>query len=701
MAGIVTELSDDALVLVVTTGMEEYQSKLVRGISSVLAPLGLSTVAVSSVPCSRDPDTAGLPETLAAVLRRAGAAGVIATTVVAPGEEQALLAELADQGLPTVLLGLDGPDAAVVRADNVSGMRALMAHLLDDCGVRQPALVRGFPHHRDTIERERVYREELTARGLPVDEALILDGEYWHDRAFREVQALLAAGRRPDAVVACNDDCAVGAMRALAEAGLKVPDDVRVTGFDDDRQAASTWPGITTVDQDLPAQGRAAAQLLLRRLAGETGAASVLVPSRLVVRGSTAGHPDDRRRLAAALTMSDAVQDRLEGQDAVLAVNRALLRCRNLPEVVEGLGERLGQLGLERCFVVVHERLFDSEATGFFRRPGDGEDVRLVLDFRDGRLQPCPDEPFPLPRMLPDRLRAELNRGTLAMQPLTAGEAEFGYVVFEQRPGPLSVSEMLHNDLSRTLEAVFSTGQLREHVAGLERMVNRRTSQLEAEIDSRRAAQHDLVRANAELQRLNTDLQQSLMRDGLTRIANRTAFQAHLEDHWDTHQEDAEELALLMIDVDLFKPYNDHYGHLAGDETLRQLAALLQESLREPTDLASRYGGEEFAVVLPHSGREAATAVAGRFRALLAQRAIPHAASHVAPVVTASIGIAVARIGEGLAPREVIEAADRALYRAKARGRDQVAVADAADVREARLRYRMVPGGGPPGRIRR
>ncbi len=132
-----------------------------------------------------------------------------------------------------------------------------------------------------------------------------------------------------------------------------------------------------------------------------------------------------------------------------------------------------------------------------------------------------------------------------------------------------------------------------------------------------------------------------------------------------------------MADVDEFKAYNDHYGHVLGDDALRTVAACLDQSVRESHDLACRYGGEEFAVVLPDGGVDGAVRVAERFRELLAGFGIPHAASGVAPTLTVSIGVATARPLPGTHPNDVIGAADRALYLAKELGRDRVVV-DAA-----------------------
>jgi diguanylate cyclase (GGDEF)-like protein len=218
------------------------------------------------------------------------------------------------------------------------------------------------------------------------------------------------------------------------------------------------------------------------------------------------------------------------------------------------------------------------------------------------------------------------------------------------------LTEALRNDLPRTIDTVLTTQELQDHAAQLERLVAERTA--------------ELGRANAELRR-------SAMRDGLTGLANRTAFQEFLAESLP----DGGRLALLMIDVDMFKAYNDSYGHLAGDDALRAVAECLAAAVPEGRGVACRYGGEEFAVVLTDAGTPAAVGVARYFQELLAERAVRHRASSVAPVVTASIGVAAGTAVPGSAVTSLIAAADRALYRAKQEGRNRIAVARPGDLR--------------------
>jgi diguanylate cyclase (GGDEF)-like protein len=126
-----------------------------------------------------------------------------------------------------------------------------------------------------------------------------------------------------------------------------------------------------------------------------------------------------------------------------------------------------------------------------------------------------------------------------------------------------------------------------------------------------------------------------------------------------------------MVDIDHFKAYNDYYGHLAGDDCLQRVARTLETVVARPGDLAARYGGEEFALVLPDTDN-GARILGERCRAAVADLQIPHQASPLLPVVTASVGVATTIPRPGSTPEELIVRADQALYRAKLLGRNQV-----------------------------
>ena len=170
--------------------------------------------------------------------------------------------------------------------------------------------------------------------------------------------------------------------------------------------------------------------------------------------------------------------------------------------------------------------------------------------------------------------------------------------------------------------------------------------------------------ANQELKRLSAS-------DGLTGIANRRFFDEFISHEWRRARRSEKEIAILMCDVDHFKTYNDSYGHQAGDECLRQVASAIDKQLDRGTDIAARYGGEEFAVILPETSSGGALMVAEKIRHAVHRLNIPHAAAPLGRI-TLSIGVAVGIPGINHPHEQLLEAADRALYRAKHEGRDRV-----------------------------
>ncbi|NEX60557.1 diguanylate cyclase domain-containing protein [Noviherbaspirillum galbum] len=183
-----------------------------------------------------------------------------------------------------------------------------------------------------------------------------------------------------------------------------------------------------------------------------------------------------------------------------------------------------------------------------------------------------------------------------------------------------------------------------------------------------RESERRLAEANVQLQRL-ADI------DGLTGIANRRRFDSALQVEWQRALRTQRPLSVLLGDVDHFKAYNDTYGHLAGDRCLQQVAAVLNANLRRPADVAARYGGEEFALILPETENAGAAAVAQSCLAQVAALGIAHAGSSAAEVVTMSFGVATLVPAQGQATPDLLTAADRALYRAKAAGRNQAGTA--------------------------
>ena len=183
------------------------------------------------------------------------------------------------------------------------------------------------------------------------------------------------------------------------------------------------------------------------------------------------------------------------------------------------------------------------------------------------------------------------------------------------------------------------------------------------DINARKKTEEKLISLQKELEELS-------FKDGLTGVANRRMFDSIMEVEWANARRNNQPLSLIMLDIDYFKQYNDHYGHIQGDESLKRVGQVLSSAATRARDFLARFGGEEFVLVLPETDADAAQKVAERCRKLIFKEQIPHAKSEASQVLTVSLGVSTIVPTHKDNSMEFIEAVDRLLYQAKQKGRN-------------------------------
>lgn len=206
----------------------------------------------------------------------------------------------------------------------------------------------------------------------------------------------------------------------------------------------------------------------------------------------------------------------------------------------------------------------------------------------------------------------------------------------------------------------------------LDDMVISRTKELQEKNQRLQFEINERKKVEERLQQLNRQLAVMARKDALTQIANRREFNEHLDKEWKRMRRNHAPLSLLLCDIDYFKRYNDRYGHLAGDNCLREVATAIAANVKRPADLAARYGGEEFAVILPETDSPGAMHVAESIRQSVAELGIIHEESETARHITLSIGTVTLVPTADRHIQNFINKADSALYEAKRKGRNRV-----------------------------
>ncbi|GGJ35692.1 diguanylate cyclase domain-containing protein [Deinococcus roseus] len=638
-------------------------------------------------------------------------------------------------GLPAVTIGRKLPGWPAVMPDNLSGMRALMQHLLQVRGCQRFLLVRGIEHNADSQEREGEFRQALQQAGIAFDEDHVLTGGFYGPRA-RELALQFfqhPQNRDIDAVVCLNDEMALGVMAALKTLHLRVPEDVLVTGFDDIQEGRLHLPPLTTVSQGLEAQGEAAAHLMAELLGGAPAPEMRKVPSQLLLRQSTgllntSSNPHVLQLLPEAAGLHQLFLDTLEKQgdlQQVLVRWNALMFQRMSQglslEVLDDVlchwstqpldGWDVAQLQQHRALLSeMHSQLFQAQRIAMMHQHAsetahhrfatqnslvfhsriDLPDLMQAflwyvrqLEVQHFYLTVFQDDPPGTAMLMLDLDHPDAAPMAFSGQHLLPMQVVHGLRSGQWWVYPLSTAGEWYGCMvfqaprgwqvhHETFRSVLTESY---HQFWQREQLQAHASQLEWQVQLRthELQAEILVRQATEqqLQEANRELERLALLDGLTGLYNRMALERKLHEEFLDHRRRERPLGVILCDVDFFKKYNDLYGHPQGDECLRRVARILQGAARRPRDMAARYGGEEFLLLLPETDLAGCLRVAEDIRLRLQALHLPHAASEVAEQVTLSLGVVSVLPETGMRVQDLVQQADQALYHSKQQGRNR------------------------------
>ncbi len=323
----------------------------------------------------------------------------------------------------------------------------------------------------------------------------------------------------------------------------------------------------------------------------------------------------------------------------------------------------LENAGAERGAIVLHDEeqlIVEAEGGLVDGRRVDGQRISKRLSDYSPDAQPR------LPNALIEYVR--LTRTTLVLSDPAADE-RFSSSEYLQARRPKSVICLPVVTQGKLVALIYLENSLLENAFTARQQQTLELLSAQAAISLVNARLYESLEEKVSLR--TEELRQMSLKDGLTGIANRRFFDEQLMAEWRRGVRSGQPMSLLMLDIDHFKQYNDHYGHLFGDSCITAVAQLLQQLASRATDVVARYGGEEFAILLPDTEADAAERVAESCLRNLAAKAIPHANSPVCTNVSLSIGICTIRVFEETSIETLITQADQALYRAKRQGRAQ------------------------------
>ncbi|MBR5960412.1 MAG: GGDEF domain-containing protein [Clostridia bacterium] len=534
---------------------------------------------------------------------------------------------------PVVSIRHQEDDYDCVYTDENLAIRPLMKHLLEDHGLKRIAFLAGYEGHPDGEKRLQVYKEEMAAHGLTVDEEKdIAHGTMWINCGDMAYEAFFSdPERRPEAVVCANDFMAIGLMRTLRKNGIRIPEDVIVTGFDNVQNYALNEPMLTTVEQNFEEMASKAMEELDRQIRGEYGENEKKTIKRIAIGGQLilgescgCGGRGEDFYVRTSMERAELVDSMNSREVSMTYLTIELNACDDLKDLHRVLVNKMDDTRMVRDYYLC---LFEKGKDGY-GEPVFAEEQTdqacLVHVMRDRQDHGMPMITFDRCKLLPEMAERADEPQVLYLVLLHQREKAYGYALFHYQPGEVPTNFFQHWNI--ILSGALSNMHKRD-----------------------------------ELKMLYEERRLSSITDVMTRLLNRRGLEEQLSPIWQRLCARGESAAFISFDMDRLKQINDTYGHQAGDYAIRLTGDAIRRAAPKDAILA-RMGGDEFLAVMPRADDQSAKRFMRDFQKQL--KALNKQEDR-AFNVEASCGAVVIHMNGLSTIEECIQRSDEELYRQK------------------------------------
>ncbi len=455
-------------------------------------------------------------------------------------------------GVPAIVVDGEYEDVSRVRYDYVRGFESVVRHVIEEHHVKRPHMMAGFKDNSFSNERIAVFKRVIEENGFTYNKSMVSYGDFWALPCRAAAKDLLERDVLPDAIICANDIMAINVCDVFTEAGVRVPQDVIVSGFDGIDEAFQATPGITTAKCDPVLMAKAVMDIILRVLAGERGIEELIAP-RFIANESCGCKRTEAHKKAAVAELNNAFYHH---EDELHVMQSIISRLMMGKDVVGSIRYMKRTLGKHAC-VVVEDSCFDLEKNFFYEDLEKGSKI-VIYDAYKSTEKPYPYNPDTLVPHLEDIMK---EGWPVIFNSLLYMARSPGFVCYS-----FPRAELIDYNKTPNLTNCFEMS-----LGGY--VVNRYQDYL-----------RDKIR-------------QMYQNDALTGLYNRIAFISRMEDVLKDPEVIGQKLTVIMLDLNGLKQINDNYGHIAGDGAIKAVATALKWSCPDNA-ISVRFGGDEMLSVV-------------------------------------------------------------------------------------------------------